>query len=515
MNFFLACSDQSVVGNYFNGIAFSRDSCIVSTDGLIDYVSEGGDLDELIDGRFSLCITSDEITCFRTDSTGQDCWFFYAKEEFWVVSNSFYALLVKLKEKNIILKIKNPCFSFFSIIHSIGDQPFSENTLVDGVNILPRDSFIEIKNKNFYIKKNKDVNKISCQEDYVNGIEEYVSLWRSRLISIFTLFSSGQLRCDLSGGVDSRIVMALTKFKNEKKIKYSSNKSWKDDFVVASLLAEMFKLEINNSDISLSRTLSVDNALNIYKFGNAGIYKNVYWPKHLTPPNSLHMHGAGGENIRGLGSGSAWSVAHRVSHYFSHRESYEEFKFEYLNWFERNNIDCKSNNSTILHYRNFRGRFHFGRNWFRSLTNPLLTPLSSKTLEGMADYLVETGQDPKTLQFDILYLCDSILPFFPFDKMEKNFSMNIVKNSFKYTLNKNFRTELRTIKIYGSIPTLSENFATNVSDIDISMSAINSVDEFLKNSSSCYVSELKNLLEADGGKLKSYGLIEVLKLIDY
>ena len=243
-------------------------------------------------------------------------------------------------------------------------------------------------------------------------------------MSILTnLVGLNRVRCDVSGGVDSRIVLGLINPRSKAGgVKFSSNKKWESDYRIADLLISAhYGFKINNSEISATRSLSAEDTLRIYRYGNSGIYRNVYYPKHRTPLRSLHMHGGGGENLRGLQVGSAWKFIHRIKQFFKLPGDFEKVKSEYLSWYEKNDVDPRSDESTIFHYRNFRGRFHFGRNWFRELVNPLITPLSSQSAERMSDYFIYKNLNPRVLQFDLLYLCDPFLAFFPFDSSEKAF----------------------------------------------------------------------------------------------
>lgn len=511
MSFFLASSDDCSIDNYFSGMAFSDEAMVLSLPGLLDYLKEGKRINDLVDGRYSLCVNLGEERIFVTDGVGQDCWYYYSDPNFWVVSNSLYAAAKKLKDRKGKLLFNEAAALFYNINHSLGDQPCNENTMVSGVKILPRDFYIKTRGGALSVYKKDSPKRIESEDEYKERLVEYIGVWKSRLRALFSLLENGRIRCDVSGGVDSRIVMGLTAPEEEDYgIKYSSNKTWKEDYLIASLLAKRFDFDINNSEISFPRTVSSDEAIELYKFGNAGVYKNVYWPKHLKRFPSVHLHGAGGENIRGLGSGSAWKVVHRLKSHFRNIDDFEVFKQEYLSWFDRNDIDYNSENSTVFHYRNFRGRFHFGRNWFRSLTNPLVTPLASSNLEAMSDYMARMSRDPKSVQFDILYLCDNVFPFFPFDEKEKFFGIDVVEKSFSYIthLSKN---SLREISVFGSFENWKFEDVSGVDDKVINDQAVSEVEDFLFNFESVN-SSLSPILLDPAKKLKAFGLISILKL---
>ncbi|MGP5144139.1 hypothetical protein ACTXKF_17305 [Vreelandella alkaliphila] len=412
MSFFLVTSEDHEYRSYFEGMAFSNESVVFSLDGLESYLSENGDPFDLVDGRFAAFYYKNHEGFFFTDRSGQDCWFYYFEGGFWAVSNSYYALVEKLASF-FRLKLNESAFVHFNVPHSFCTQPISDNTMVTGVKILPKDSYIKVGSGLCKIQKRSKIEPPVDVEEYYSRLSCYIGTWKARLDSLRIVFGEKSIRCDISGGLDSRIIFSLTDPANElSRINYSSNKLWVDDFKVAKHLLFRYGLELSTSPISNSRSLGIDQAVELYVYGNAGVYRNVYFPKHLTPAKSLHLHGGGGENIRGNWPGSAWKIIHRLKGRFKDEDAFRLFRKEALSWFAENSIDPKSDESSIIHYRNFRSRFHFGRNWYRSLTNPLCTPLESAEIDSLSDFLIASGRDPRRLQFDLLYAYDPFLAFF-------------------------------------------------------------------------------------------------------
>lgn len=513
MSFFLISSDDDNDESYFNGMAFSENSIVLSLSGLESYLKSTNSLFELVDGRFSLCWNDGEKRIFTVDRTGQDCWFYYKENGFWAVSNSLYALGERLKERGKF-RLRKAGFIFYGIKHSLGEQPYSEETSIDGVKILSKDCYITASSDFLKVEKHPPLRQVENQEDYCERLAHYVGVWQARLEAIISHVSPGAVRCDVSGGIDSRIVMGLTSpERHDKKIKYSTNKAWKDDYLIVSMLFKALGLKVNNSEISRPREVFAEKALELYKKGNAGVYKNIYFSKFTTAYPSLHLHGAGGENVRGLSSGSAWKVVHRLKKQFKSNALYESFRHDYLEWFEKNDIDFKSDYSTIMHYRHFRGRFHFGRNWYRSLTNPLVTPLESSDLEVMADYLIKIGRDPKALQFDILYLCDKFLPFFPFDTENKKFPCDVISDSLEYMANLSIRESCSEVTVFGSFSLNSSEKSSSVTDDDIKELALNEISHFSKYATGEYVDVISELLNDDANRIRAYGAISIMKLV--
>lgn len=511
--YYLRTSSDCSEPQYFSGFAFSEDCMVLSFSGVSEYLMSGRSILDLSDGRYALCAKVESSVYFLTDRTGQDSWFYYKDSDFWAVSNSLYALAEKVKEKKgrLLLRFENAFM--FGVNHSSGHQPYCNQTLLDGIRILPRSSYIEVSADGFQIKSHSPAKKIEYQEEYLETLHSYVNQWSSRIAALTNIVGRNRVRCDISGGVDSRIIMALTGPKNNSAgIKYASNKKWESDYRIADLLSAYCGFSINNSSISASRSLSASEALRIYRYGNAGVYRNVYYPAHSSSIKALHLHGGGGGNIRGLGGGSAWQFVHRLKQFFKAQSSFEKVKAEYLAWYAENDIDPRSDESTILHYRNFRGRFHFGRNWFRELVNPLITPLSSESAERMSDFLISKKKNPRVLQFDLLYLCDPFLAFFPFDAEEKSFRIDDFGDSMHYLSGLRTQAGLEKMNVFGSMLSGPEQPKKGDPDGVIDELCHTEVEEYLRKMPKRFDEEFPWLRECD--RLRAYGFVSILKLLD-
>jgi hypothetical protein len=509
---YLRTSADSSDPQYFSGIAFAEDCAVLSYSGLNEYIQGGRSVHSLADGRYSLCVRIEESVYFMTDRTGQDCWFYANDGQSWAVSNSFFALAEHLRNRGGALTLRHANAFMFGINHSSGDQPYCNNSMVEEVRILPRDAYVEIRGGTFRIVRHPPIKPIETHEEYIQTLRAYVDRWSSRLSSIISIIEPNRVRCDVSGGTDSRIILGLTRPRSRSGVvKYSSNKRWELDYRIAELLSAHYGFRIDNSEISAGRSLCAEETLRIFRYGNAGVYRNVYYPKHSRPLRALHLHGGGGENLRGLQVGSAWKFIHRVKQFFKSQDDFEKVKFEYLSWYEKNDVDPRSDESTIIHYRNFRGRFHFGRNWFRELVNPLLTPLSSQSAEQMSDYLISRKINPRVLQFDLLYMCDPFLAFFPFDSAEKAFRLEDVSESMHYLSGIGGRERVESIKLFGVFPGSVDALGRGDPDMVVNSLCHAEIEDYLSQAPAYVIEKFPWLQEGD--RLRAYGFVSVLKLV--
>lgn len=415
--------------NYFSGIAYSKDSIVLSTDGLKEYCNDSKNVMSLQGGRYSLMykdILKNE-TVILTDPTGQDILFYYQNNKYWAVSNSLLFLVEKLQEKDEKLDIYLPGLLSFQIKHSLGEQPLSNNTLIEKIKILPRDRYILIENGEFNLRKRTyELSPIADVTNYIDLLA--CALWDqiSVINDLATQIHHESIRCDLSGGMDSRLVFGMVYKSNvAEKVKYSSNKTLSTDYLIANSLLRHYDLQINNSTINMpENTIDASQRLTLYKYGNAGIYTKIYQASYSKVPKTLHIHGAGGESLRGQYVGSPKQIIGRLKKDFIDNSQYELVRKEFFDYFNENHLDIDDPKSMLGHSRNFRARFHFGRNWYRFLTNPLFTPLCDIRFENLSDFLQKKYNNSLPIFYDSYMILDRILAFFPFDENKKNLDAN-------------------------------------------------------------------------------------------
>lgn len=425
--------------NYFWGIAYSKNDIVLSLDGMRNYVGSQKNLLDLEGGRYSLIHYNEQedLTLILTDPTGQDILYYYQDIGYWAISNSLYLLVEKIKKKKINLTVYWPALCGFKIQHSLGRRPLNNNTVIKGIKILPRNKYIKIKGNNLSIHNRiYDFPKLTSQQEYQDELSEIIHHQVDVLNCLVNKLPQGHVRCDLSGGMDSRVAFGMcTNINNYLgKIKIASNKKWENDYLIAQKLMEHYGGVINNSPLGdYDRTIDACIQFKIYLYGNSGVYSNIYKPNSYIVPRTLHIHGAGGESLRGFYVGSPRQIIGRLKSHFKIGKEYDLVREEFFSYFYENQLDINDPASMFSHVRSFSSRFHFGRNWFRFLSNPLYTPLSDIRLERLSDYLRSQGRNPAMIFYDIYLLLDKYLAFFPFDELEKN--MNSDKLKYLMSLN--------------------------------------------------------------------------------
>ena len=133
--------------------------------------------------------------------------FYYIKDNFFALSNSFYKLLTELKNKGKHISINKEYIEQYiqSPLHSHS----LNNTLINEILILPFGKNIKIKdNKLLFIDKQINFQSISIlSKDGIEIINSWINKWTNIIRPI--LSSNYHIQIDLSGGFDSRVIFSL------------------------------------------------------------------------------------------------------------------------------------------------------------------------------------------------------------------------------------------------------------------------------------------------------------------
>lgn len=510
--FYLDSSSQ--VQNYFSGIAYSTSDIILSLSGLEKYYSENKSLLALNNGRYSLVLKNKSLkkAIIMTDLTGQDTLFYYQKSGFWAISNSLYKLVKKLIERGDTLEIYRPSLFAYKVKHSIGLQPISNNTIIDGIKILARNKYFEILDGEVFVRNRiVDALVIRNNDEYITNLVDVLSKHVSALSAIIKTLPKGAIRCDLTGGLDSRFLFSLISNTNLiDKVKVSSNFRKKKDYLLANYMAGLKGLVIDNSSITEQPLLTNELGIfELYKKGNSGVYSGgIYKPSYHKSPATLHLHGGGGEALRGQYVGTPRQVIGRLESHFSNREEFLSVKKEFLNYFLENNLDINDPKSMLIHARHFLSRFHFGRNWYRMLTNPLFTPMCDIHLEALSDYLIEKYGNPRSLFYDVYQLLAPLTAYIPFDQDEKNIKLEDVELFLERKGANNIKLKVdKTFSIYGELGEDDYSFES----IDLTLSTPKTFDELVEEERRYFLSKyVKSDIEQFKNNIAVFTLLNLI-----
>lgn len=210
--------------------------------------------------------------------------YLYKSEDYFAISNSFLKLVEYLKDIKPISLNKDYANSFlFADLYSFS----YEETLINEIKTLPRNQQVIINKKNKTIDfKKKDYKEHTIDLDSKEGFET-LDNWFYKWTNIIRNIKSktNNLSIHLAGGLDTRIILALALSSNIDLDKinvfsYTDDKhTHKEDYIIASEIAEKFNFKLNKSVFSedIDKFTDVNTSLDISFYPKLGFHKQMYF----------------------------------------------------------------------------------------------------------------------------------------------------------------------------------------------------------------------------------------------
>lgn len=231
--------------------------------------------------------------------------YLYKSEDYFAISNSFLKLVEYLKNIKPISLNKDYANSFlFADLYSFS----YEETLINEIKTLSRNQKVIIDKKN----KTIDFKKIDYKEhtidlDSKEGFET-LDKWFYKWTNIIRNIKSktNNLSIHLAGGLDTRIILALVLSSNIGLDKinvfsYTDDKhTHKEDYIIASEIAEKFNFELNKSVFSgdIDKFTDVNTSLDISFYPKLGFHKQMYFKYFKFSEPVYSITGSGGDFIK-------------------------------------------------------------------------------------------------------------------------------------------------------------------------------------------------------------------------
>jgi asparagine synthetase B (glutamine-hydrolysing) len=359
------------------------------------------------------------------------CWglYLYQCDDYFAISNSFIKLAEYLKSRQKITynKLYADAFLFAHV-----STFYYSKTLINEITVIPKNYKVIIdKNEKSFRFEKIDYAEQSIDIDSKEGIEVLDS-WYSRWVELIRSLKTrtNNISIDLSGGLDSRIVAALwlTSDIDFSKIRIKSHNDnlsvHGEDFKIAFEIAEEFGFELNNHSCfsyHQNRFEDISTSLKISSYVKLGFHKQFYYKLSRASEPVITITGNGGGSMRGYPNQlpeKYMRVTARLCRKgdsslvdatkLAVEKSWEGLLREF-------DVDRNSTKLTEIHYKEVRGRNHFGKsmvesafsNWI-TLT-PLIDPelymlkLNSSECEdtSLLFALIMKRYCPKLLDFEI------------------------------------------------------------------------------------------------------------------
>jgi len=394
----LFSSKERSPDHFLHGCAFHDSDIIIGNFGYRKFRhNRNMTIDPGHDGAYiTLNRDGDSIT-IGTDHGGYSHLFFYSVPGFWAISNSFLDLVGYISRSNGRLTADVVSLSGFCIRSALGDQPSTLSTAVKEISILPPGKKIvateatSVSPATFgLVDIDTRLHDLPSTEE--EALELFISIWLSR---VSTILQSGlRISCDITGGRDSRAVLAIilrvAKVLDaplSELVHFNSNRSLNKDFEVANQIAEEFSLELGRNSPFNSMRPDHEDAYRIWRALYPGAYHRLHIPSIARSHEFVWFSGGGGESHRRV-VGIGWckeveDLVIKAQADFPSVAIHERFLKQFRLDLESLRFGREAEfPSLLLHFRNFRERFHHGR---RSGTLNSICPLSSQYLRNCSN----------------------------------------------------------------------------------------------------------------------------------
>ncbi|WP_155999249.1 hypothetical protein [Thioalkalivibrio sp. ALJ16] len=387
------------------------------------------------DGAFVVALDRGAKWEITTDVTGQELLYLYRASGFWAISNSLYCLATEVRRKGCKLTPRMSSLSAFATKdgNHWAAQPFSLRTIFNEITLLPSTASVKVNRatRSLSVESRSLFEVLEGFEDvsYEDLIAEFVNSAVAEVRGLGAVPGLG-MRCQLSGGYDSRITYGLFLAANLPADSYvveSSKGKW-SDFSVAQGLAAQFGQQLNAAGAGSGATADADEVYELWKMGSFGSYLPIYTVKHMSPRFSIKARGDLWTSTK-FYKGSSCDVVRRVEKELGGARGAAVAQ-DFWDGMADIGLDAHGESSMVMHYSAFRSRFHCGRRWYKNLGHQVLYgPLVSRHLGAAAVKASRRGWDERRLSMDLLSALGNGLAAFRFDQEGKNFRASELRES--------------------------------------------------------------------------------------
>jgi len=437
---FVITSECPTPGESFRGYAFFGNNLIVGQEGYDKFRLTGGTPESDADGCY-LHVTRSEDGSIRlsTDFRGYYPLFYYSDGDNWAVSPSLSALSRCVANKKWKITPREHQIEAFRSNRAMTLQLTSQRTVFNEVYSLPYDSEIVVSKRLHVRRKTRKIQT----ENYAEALRGLVSLWASRLATVIK--EGMNIRIDLSGGVDSRTILSLllaslrtlnyNELVSSGRININSQPRKKDDYEIATLIADQYGLPLNIKPKDVRAPISGGSSLNWWEYFNVGRYSPHILPVSASGGNTVQFPGVGGEEHRPFYEGfykadqklldqergDDWgSFINYLKGYrkvFSTPERFEEWVSDIVSDLDAPPSPYDSNLPVaIQHYRRHRGRHHSSKNPEAGFLGVIF---GSRSFYECTYYASLDDVVNNQVLFDVMFSCDPNLAQMPYDKESK------------------------------------------------------------------------------------------------
>ncbi len=413
------------ISEFFFGIGFGADFIVRYQSGFEAFRHQfpGRPLHkEFVDGSFLLGEYTDNQFLIRTDPIGVGTIFLWRQGKDWVVSNSLFVMAREIECLGHQPKLYPPALAIFSISPSGRDhgQIGSQNTALEDAILVPSNCALVIEflgdtpsitTKEIFEfpirERNRDV--------YSKELLNFVQNWRDRF---YTLRQNDQnLALSLSGGKDSRAVLALLKSSLGEDFYAYTKKNKSADEEIANQLIEKQTSGIRPRPPWFSGRVNCSQSENyaFSLFHYAGVKRSAAYGQTLDMADFFTLSGGAVLDPVTMRGSMAYRVEGlRQQPRIQNEQIREHAVQEYESVYEDLPFDLSDKNAKMYHYAQYRARLHYGNISLSSLSSQLM-PFFSWDIFKLAlcapsyRYLLKNA-----VNYDVMTICAPELMNYPF-----------------------------------------------------------------------------------------------------
>ena len=444
-NFFIIDSDN------LNSVNTKLYGYVINNDKIIFENSENNELSN--NGAYIYVHTEDDKIRITQDYIGSYGLYYYQKEDYFAISNSFLKLMEYLADNHKTINFNKDYANYLMSQKLVSN--LSSTTLIKEIEILPEDIHVIIDktSKNIEFKQNIIEKKVPINSKEALDI---LDSWYMKWINIIRHIreTTNDIIVDLSGGFDSRVVAAiwLNSEIDFTKIRINTSKHgrYQEDFEIVSEIADSLNFNLNNDTHMERIPVEYDETITKSKYVRFGVVKQMYLRNSMPKNIAFRISGHCGEIIRKYITQNAeeYKLLIEKGGYNFHpmtkdscrrliNQEYENFSMKYPN------LDMDNEFPSLL-YKKGRCRNLFGSQFVDAYQFNIATiaPLADSELQkidykiGVDDFnlliaLIMKRYCPKLLDFrfeggreikkETLVMCDEINEISPFTMPKLDF----------------------------------------------------------------------------------------------
>lgn len=454
-------STQKEQNHFFRGLMVNHNTrdVVLGQNGFAIWKGKNNISDyRMFEGGFVSIEWSEKNIQIQHDCFGLYPIFRYIDNDICIISDSLFLISRTMKMIGKNVKINPKANLTRSWTYGLACSIMTKETIIQKVTYVPPCAMLKISMIGTEIicsEEQLNVKKVFAleKEPYLKNLVKA----KNEIVSLVTTISEStnlEFKLGLSGGLDSRIILALllqlSNGLEKSHINSNTHESRKDDYRIAKSLGEHFNFEINQEIPSLgTKPIRVENPYGNFVLFNLGIFDMTYlYRSYWDTSSMIEIGGHGAEITKGTFSDI------RLTHKISCRRPDKKIALynDLRNSLKPFGIRIAQRNSTQWHHLLYKSAIQNGR--YLEKTQISLRPLMNRRLAALG--LNNKSKSNQILK-DLLILLSPELASHPFDHISKNIDSDYITKFLEESKQFNVISNEKS-SIYGDSKVMKNGF---------------------------------------------------------